>query len=93
MLVHCYTKVDTDFLRVVAGQIAELVNQGRQVILVTSGAIGMGRGALGIKKALQEVKMRQACAAVGQSILMREYQDAFARKRRKSVKKSGRTAA
>ncbi len=69
--------VDKAFLRIIARQIAELVKQGRQVILVTSGAIGMGAEALGIRKQLKEVKMRQACAAVGQGILMHEYQEAF----------------
>ncbi len=71
------TGVDTDFIGVIASQIAGLVQEGRQVILVTSGAVGMGAGALGLKKQLTEIKMRQACAAVGQGILMREYQDAF----------------
>ncbi len=69
--------VDTDFLRVIARQIAQLVAQGRQIILVTSGAIGMGAGALGIAGKITDVKTRQACAAVGQSILMHQYQQAF----------------
>jgi len=69
--------VDTEFLRVIACQISELLEQGRQVILVTSGAIGMGIGALGLNKKVMLVKLRQACAAVGQSILMHEYQEAF----------------
>jgi glutamate 5-kinase len=69
--------VDTDFLRVIASQISELLDQGRQVILVTSGAIGMGMGALGLNKKVTLVKLRQACAAVGQGILMHEYQQAF----------------
>lgn len=69
--------VDKAFLRVIARQIAALVKQGRQVILVTSGAIGMGAETLGIRKQIMEVKMRQACAAVGQGILMHEYQEAF----------------
>jgi glutamate 5-kinase len=73
------TRVDTVFLRVIARQIAELVQQRRQAILVTSGAIGMGMGAIGIHKKLTEVKLRQACAAVGQSILMHEYHKAFGR--------------
>jgi glutamate 5-kinase len=69
--------VDTDFLQVIAQQISELLRQDRQVILVTSGAIGMGRGALGIHRPIKEVKKRQACAAVGQGILMHHYQQAF----------------
>ena len=69
--------VDTEFLRSIAGQIAELVGQKRQVILVSSGAIGMGAGLLGLKPKISDVKLRQACAAVGQGILMHEYQEAF----------------
>ena len=71
-------EVDTEFIGVIAGQIAELIRADRQVILVTSGAIGMGASALGIRKQITEVKMRQACAAVGQSILMQEYRRALA---------------
>lgn len=71
-------RVDTRFLQVVARQVCELVAQGRQVMLVTSGAIGMGAGAIGIAKQITEVRMRQACAAVGQGILMHEYRQAFA---------------
>ena len=69
--------VDTSLIRVLAKQIAKLVQQGRQVILVTSGAIGMGAAALGITKRVSDVKRRQALAAVGQGILMHQYQRAF----------------
>lgn len=71
--------IDTDFLCVIARQIAALVTEGRQVILVSSGAIGMGAGALGITHKIGEVKKRQACAAIGQGILMYQYRQAFAR--------------
>ena len=69
--------MDTGFLRVIAAQISQLVKQGRQVILVTSGALGMGAGALGITVKINDVKKRQACAAIGQGILMHEYRVAF----------------
>ena len=70
-------EVDTDFLRDISSQIAQLTRQKRQVILVTSGAVGMGAGALGIAYKISDVKKRQACAAVGQVILMHEYRRAF----------------
>ncbi len=73
------SQIDVEFLGIIARQIAELIRQGRQVILVTSGAIGMGASALAIKGKVNGVVRRQACAAVGQSILMHEYQEAFAR--------------
>jgi len=71
--------VDTEFIALIAGQIAHLVRQNRQVILVTSGAIGMGAGALGIRTKVTDVKKRQALAAVGQGILMHAYEVAFGR--------------
>ncbi len=71
--------VDANFLGVIARQVAQLMRQKRQVLLVTSGAIGMGRMAMGISSGIMDVKKRQACAAVGQSILMQQYQQAFNR--------------
>ncbi len=64
-------------MRVIAHQISQLVQQGRQVILVSSGAVGMGAGDIGIKNKITDIKKRQACAAIGQSILMHEYRKAF----------------
>jgi glutamate 5-kinase len=48
-------------------------------MIVTSGAIGMGAVQLGFKQKVKKVKMRQACAAIGQPMLMKEYRKAFAR--------------
>jgi glutamate 5-kinase len=70
--------VDTEYLHDTAAQIAELVNTGKQIIVVTSGAIGMGALELGIPRRVTEVRMRQACAAVGQIALMGEWRRAFA---------------
>jgi len=69
--------VDIDFLRNVAGQIARVRNPKRRVLVVTSGAIGMGAGELDIRERVTSVRMRQACAAIGQPILMHEYRVAF----------------
>lgn len=69
--------IDTAYIYHVAEQFAELVRAGKQVILVTSGAIGMGARELGLTKRVTEVRMRQACAAIGQPILMEEYRRAF----------------
>jgi glutamate 5-kinase len=69
--------IDTAYMYHVAEQVADLVKAGKQIILVTSGAIGMGARELGLTKRVTEVRMRQACAAVGQPILMEEYRRAF----------------
>jgi len=70
--------IDAEYLLGTAAQIAELVRAGRQVIVVTSGAIGVGALELGISRRVTEVRMRQACAAVGQIALMDAYKKAFA---------------
>jgi glutamate 5-kinase len=51
--------------------------QGIQVVLVTSGAIGVGSGRLGLTKRPQELAKKQALAAVGQAELMKIYQRFF----------------
>lgn len=69
--------VDAAYIRSVAAQVAELVKAGREVVIISSGAIGMGAGRIGLTGAVTEVKMRQACAAIGQPLLMTEYREAF----------------
>lgn len=69
--------IDVEYLHRVAAQIAELARSGKQVIVVTSGAIGMGARELGLAKRVTELRMRQACAAIGQIALMDEYRRAF----------------
>ncbi len=69
--------VNTAYIHSVAQQIAELENAGKKAVLITSGAIGMGAGQLKITEAVTTIQMRQACAAVGQPLLMSEYRKAF----------------
>jgi len=58
--------------------IARLMKAGRQVVLVSSGAIGLGRGWLGLHRSrLHDLVTKQACAAVGQSLLMDGYKNLF----------------
>ena len=60
--------------------ISESMKAGRQVVLVSSGAVGLGRGWLGLHRSrLNDLVTRQACAAVGQSLLMDAYKNLFAR--------------
>lgn len=58
--------------------LTDLRNQGKDVILVTSGAIAVGRKALGLSERPTERSIKQACAAVGQASLMMVYQKLFA---------------
>ncbi len=71
--------VDVAYVRRIARQISSLLATGRQVVIVSSGAIGMGAGQLGLAGKVKGTKMRQACAAIGQPLLMAEYRKAFAR--------------
>ncbi|MBN2210700.1 MAG: glutamate 5-kinase [Sedimentisphaerales bacterium] len=71
--------VDAVRLDAIARELSAVTAGGRQCILVTSGAIGMGRAAMNIKHKVSDVTMRQALAAIGQGILMHEYQKAFER--------------
>lgn len=61
----------------VAESIAKVRHDGREVLLVSSGAIGLGMDRLGLKKRPTELAALQACAAIGQSRLMSAYDDAF----------------
>jgi glutamate 5-kinase len=58
-------------------QMANLRKAGKQVVLVTSGAVGAGMGVLGFAKRPSELAQQQACAAVGQSRLMATYEKLF----------------
>ena len=56
--------------------ISKLIKQGKEVILVTSGAVGLGRKKLGVEKS-DDIVLKQACAAIGQSKLMSIYEEGF----------------
>ncbi|HKC09919.1 MAG TPA: glutamate 5-kinase, partial [Methylomirabilota bacterium] len=60
-----------------AGDLAALVQDKREVALVSSGAIATGVARLGLKGRPQSIPEKQAAAAVGQSALMWEYEQAF----------------
>ncbi|HTG45334.1 MAG TPA: glutamate 5-kinase [Verrucomicrobiae bacterium] len=58
-------------------QVAAQRQKGKDVVLVSSGAVGAGMGALGHQKRPSELAELQACAAVGQSRLMSSYEKLF----------------
>lgn len=64
-------------LEQIAQGVIKLRADGLAVVLVSSGAVGLGRKALGMAGALS-LQEKQACAAVGQSLLMNTYRDLFA---------------
>lgn len=71
--------LNTEYMNVLCAQIAELRERGYQVLLVSSGAIGMGASELGLTSSVTDILMRQACAAIGQPLLMHQYRDSFQR--------------
>ena len=56
--------------------ISKLVKSGKEVILVTSGAVGLGKKKIGLSNT-DGVALKQACAAIGQSKLMSLYEEGF----------------
>ena len=77
-LIHKETG-EIDFLKVekLVRILSDLKNQGKDVVLVSSGSITVGVKALGLKKRPELLPMKQACAALGQGQLMMIYQKLF----------------
>ena len=77
-LTHSETgRLNLRKLEVLARELSDLRNQGKDVILVSSGAVATGVAALGLEEKPTELKRKQACAAVGQARLMMIYQKLF----------------
>lgn len=71
-------KLDLGKMEQLVRQLSDLRNRGMDVCLVSSGAIAVGRSAMGIHERPTDISMKQACAAVGQAKLMMVYQKLFA---------------
>ena len=71
--------VSIERVQPITQSITKLLKDGKQVVLVSSGAVGLGRGWLGLHSSrLADMVTKQACAAVGQSLLMDAYKGLFA---------------
>ncbi len=70
-------KINLQRIEQLAGVLAGIKKQGYKVILVSSGAIAVGGGLLGLKKKPRSLAEKQALAAVGQAELMKIYQKFF----------------
>jgi glutamate 5-kinase len=70
--------LDSDRVQALADQLHRLRASGRKVALVSSGAIGAGIGRLSLGRRPTDLPQLQACAAVGQTFLMRAYEDCLA---------------
>ncbi len=76
-LLSCKDGIDETRIDSIVEQIACLMKKKYQVLLVSSGAIGMGAKELHLKGPVKQVAMRQACASIGQPLLMSSYRRAF----------------
>ncbi|NCC43161.1 MAG: glutamate 5-kinase [Clostridia bacterium] len=65
-------------LEILVREISDLRNQGKEVVLVSSGAIMVGSKTMGYDRKPERVSQKQACAAIGQAKLMMIYQKLFA---------------
>jgi glutamate 5-kinase len=71
--------LDQDRIERLASDISSIMSQGREVMLVSSGAIAAGMAKLGLKKIkAMPLSLKQAAAAIGQSSLMWAYEKSFA---------------
>ena len=61
-----------------ARELSDLQNQGKEMILVSSGAVAVGVDRLGLPAKPSTIPGKQACAAVGQGVLMHTYEKLFA---------------
>lgn len=69
--------IDEDRIKDIAGQVASLRKKGLTMILVSSGAIAAGIKTLKLRARPDSLPEAQACAAVGQAEMMKEYDEAF----------------
>src|SRR5215469_1786810 len=77
VLTDARKQPDLSQMEQLVAQIAEQRKTGKEIVLVTSGAVGAGMGALGYEKRPNDLAELQACAAVGQSRLMAIYEKLF----------------
>ncbi|MEX2246290.1 MAG: glutamate 5-kinase [Dehalococcoidia bacterium] len=69
--------LDAKVMASLASQIVRLADEGREVVVVTSGAIAAGRARMGITRERKDIPFRQMLAAVGQPHLMQAYERLF----------------
>ncbi len=71
-------QLDTQKMKAICAQIADAKKRGLEIVLVSSGAVGLGMGKLGLKSRPKQIVAVQECAAVGQGILIQTWAELFA---------------
>ncbi|HEX7715251.1 MAG TPA: glutamate 5-kinase [Bacillota bacterium] len=77
-LTHHSGKLNLNRMEQLVRQLVDLQNQDKEVVIVTSGAVGAGMGRLGITQKPASIMEHQALAAIGQGLLMQVYEKLFA---------------
>lgn len=72
-------KFNSGLIGDLALNISEMQKSGKKFIIITSGAIGMGKKRLNVSGKKLKVELQQACASAGQSLLMHEYEKIFSK--------------
>ena len=76
-LTHETGRLDLRSMERLARTLSDLEGMGHEVVLVSSGAIGIGTAKLGLKERPSQLRMKQAAAAVGQCMMMHLYDKMF----------------
>lgn len=76
-LTHSSGRMNLRRIEKLCRVISDLKNEGHEMILVSSGAIGMGVGKLSLRERPDDIPTKQACAAIGQCELMYVYDKEF----------------
>lgn len=76
-LTHATGKLNLFQLEYLVRELADLKHQNKEVILVTSGAMGTAMGKLGLSERPKSIPEKQALAAIGQGLLMHMYEKLF----------------
>jgi len=76
-LTKCGGELNIGYIEKLVATICELRDMGKQVVLVTSGAIAVGVKRLGLPQRPTDISQKQSCAAVGQCLLMAVYDRFF----------------
>jgi len=73
------SSASSEFMDSIAEQVKELKDSGIEVMIVTSGAIGIGLAVMDARARSREIPIRQAAASIGQSALMQKWNESFQR--------------
>lgn len=78
-VITAVNSLNTDVIKSISSQISALIDQGVEVILVSSGSMAAGIRKMGMDRRPDDIPSRQAIAAIGQTGLMNTYEKSFAR--------------